>query len=107
MTMRPRRWATQIPAPTAATMRRSRRMARLCDAGALMPVHSTRGGGAGAVLDCTANGLFVQDDGEQRVVDLEAALVGDEPEPLEFLHEEVDPRSRRPDHFRQRLLRNR
>ena len=48
--------------------------------------------------------LVVQDDSEQRVVDLEAVRVVDESQPLEFLHEEINPRSRRADHRRQRLL---
>src|SRR5260370_9873732 len=50
--------------------------------------------------------LIVQDDGEQRVVDLEPLLVVDEPQSLKFHHEEIDPRARRADHFRQRLLRD-
>ena len=48
--------------------------------------------------------LIVQDDREQRVVDLEPILVVDKPQSLEFLHEEIHARSRRADHFRQRLL---
>src|SRR5439155_13171816 len=51
--------------------------------------------------------LIVQDDGEQRVVDLEPVRVVDESQPLEFLHEDIHAPSRGADHFRQRLLRDR
>ena len=46
----------------------------------------------------------MQDDREQRVVDLEPIFVVDKPQSLEFLHKEIHARSRRADHFRQRLL---
>ena len=40
------------------------------------------------------------------MIDLEAAVVVDETELLELVHEEVHARARRADHFRQRLLRD-
>src|SRR5436190_770542 len=50
------------------------------------------------------NALVVQDDSEQRVVDLQAVPVVDESQAHEFLHEEVHARTRRPDNLRQCLL---
>ena len=47
------------------------------------------------LLERQGAALLVHDDGEQRVVDLEPILVVDESQSLEFLHEEIDPRSRR------------
>src|SRR2546427_2145912 len=57
-------------------------------------------GGAGA------RGLVVDDDGQQRGIDLEAAVVFDEAERLELFHEEVHAGPRRPDHFGERFLRD-
>jgi hypothetical protein len=48
----------------------------------------------------------VHDDGQEGLIDLEAAVVFDEPELLELVHEEVHARARRADHFRERLLRD-
>ena len=48
--------------------------------------------------------LYRLDDREQRVVDLEPIFVFDKPQSLEFLHKEIHARSRRADHFGQRLL---
>jgi len=38
-------------------------------------------------------------------VDLKSAIVTNEAQFLEFIHEKIDPRSRRANHFRQHLLR--
>ncbi len=54
-----------------------------------------------------ARRTHVQDDGEQRVVDLEPIRVVDESQSLEFLHKEIHARPRRADQLRHRLLRDR
>jgi hypothetical protein len=46
----------------------------------------------------------VQDNGEQRLVDLDFAVVFDEAELPEFVHEEIDARTGGADHIRQGLL---
>jgi hypothetical protein len=49
--------------------------------------------------------LFVQYHVQQSVVDLNsAAIVLDKTEPSEFIHEHIDPGTRRSDHLRQHLL---
>jgi hypothetical protein len=50
-------------------------------------------------------GLFVQDDGQERSVNLKTAVVFYETELPEFIHEKIDPGARRADHLRQRFLR--
>ena len=52
------------------------------------------------------NRLIVQDNAEEGGVDLQAAVVINEPEVLELVHEEVDARSRRPARFSERFLGN-
>jgi hypothetical protein len=50
--------------------------------------------------------LLVQDNIQEGRVDVEAAIaVFDEAEFPEFIHEEINPAARGPDHFRQRPLR--
>ena len=49
--------------------------------------------------------LFVQDDTEEGIVDLDLAVVLDEAQFPEFVHEEIDPGPRCANHLRQRLLR--
>ena len=52
-------------------------------------------------------GLLVQDECQQRLVDLDpAVVVFDEAEFSKFVHEEIDARARRADDFRQSLLGN-
>ena len=48
--------------------------------------------------------LIVEDNTQERTVDVKAAVVPDETQFLEFVHEEVDPRTRCANHFSQQLL---
>jgi hypothetical protein len=48
----------------------------------------------------------VKGDVQQRGIDPKIAVVLDEPEVAELVHEEVDARTRRPHHLRQGFLRN-
>src|SRR5271167_1438480 len=48
--------------------------------------------------------LIVEDDAEERGIDLQAAIVFDEAELAEFVHEEIDAGARGADHFRERFL---
>src|SRR5467141_5101136 len=50
--------------------------------------------------------LVVQDHAQEGIVDVDLAVVLDEPEFPEFVHEKIDPRPRCPDHLRQRFLRH-
>lgn len=52
------------------------------------------------------NELFVQDNTKQGTMDLQSAVVFDEAELPEFVHEVVYSRARRANHFRQRFLPN-
>jgi len=47
----------------------------------------------------------VQDDTQERTVDLKAAIVFDEAHFLELVHEKIESGARGPDRFRQRPLR--
>ena len=47
----------------------------------------------------------VQDNTQERIVDVDLAVVLDEAEFPEFVHEKIDPRPRRANHLRQHLLR--
>src|SRR4029077_17342175 len=47
----------------------------------------------------------VQHDTQERRCDLKAAVVLDETQFPELVHEKIDPRARRADHLRQRFLR--
>ena len=48
--------------------------------------------------------LVVEDNTQERIVDVKPAIVPDETQLLEFVHEKIDPGTRRADHFRQDLL---
>ena len=48
--------------------------------------------------------LVVQDNTEEGRIYVEAAVVLDEAQFSEFIHEKIDARSRCPDHLRQSLL---
>src|SRR4029077_15090155 len=48
--------------------------------------------------------LVVQDDVQQRAVDFDTAVVFDEAQFAELVHEEIHPRSRGADHLRKGLL---
>ena len=51
-----------------------------------------------------AGGLVSEDDAEEGVVDPQLAVVFNEPELAELVHEEIDPRARCPNHLGQCLL---
>src|SRR3984885_15648386 len=57
------------------------------------------------MTSCASGALVVQDDTEQRVVYLEPAVVLDESQLLEFVHEKIDARARGADHLGQGFLR--
>jgi hypothetical protein len=50
--------------------------------------------------------LLVQDNTQERSIDLKPAVVLDESELSEFVHEKIDPGTGCADHFRQRFLRH-
>ena len=47
----------------------------------------------------------VQDNAQEGIVDVDFAVVPDEAQLPEFVHEKIDPRPRRADHLREHLLR--
>jgi hypothetical protein len=47
----------------------------------------------------------VENNAQEGRIDVETAIVANETEFPEFIHEEIDSGARRPDHFRQSLLR--
>jgi hypothetical protein len=58
-----------------------------------------------AIFDCTLKtNLFVQDDTEEGIVHLNLAVVLDEAQFPEFVHEEIDSGPRCANHLRQHLL---
>src|SRR6266478_2073675 len=50
--------------------------------------------------------LLVKDNTQEGIVDVDLAVVLDESQFPEFVHEKIDPRPRCPDHLRQHLLRH-
>src|SRR5487761_167125 len=50
--------------------------------------------------------LFVQDNREKRTVDVKTAIIFDEAQFPELVHEKIDARARGADHFRKRFLRD-
>jgi hypothetical protein len=48
--------------------------------------------------------LLMQDNTQERTVDMQPAVVLNEAQFLEFIHEEVDPRTRCSNHFGQDFL---
>jgi len=50
--------------------------------------------------------LLVQHHTQERSIDLQPAVVFDETELPELVHEKIDPRTRRTHHLRQRFLRH-
>src|SRR6267378_8501317 len=54
---------------------------------------------------CKSWCLLVQDNTQEGIVDVDLAVVLDESEFPEFVHEKIDPRPRCANHFRQHLLR--
>jgi hypothetical protein len=50
------------------------------------------------------SGLLVQDDVQERTVDLNPAVVVNEPQFSEFIHEHIDAGTRGSDHLREQLL---
>jgi hypothetical protein len=48
--------------------------------------------------------LIVEDNTQERTVDVQPAVVLNEAQLLEFVHEQIDPRTGCADHFRQDLL---
>src|SRR5579864_2835717 len=50
--------------------------------------------------------LVVEDNIQERVIDVNPAVVPDKAQLLELVHEQIDARSSSANHFRQRLLRN-
>src|ERR1700691_2501463 len=54
---------------------------------------------------CARNNLVVQDNAQEGIVDVDLAVVFDESQFLEFVHEQIDSGSRRTNDLRQHLLR--
>ena len=53
----------------------------------------------------TGSALVMQHDAQERSIDLNPAVIPDEAQLLEFVHEQIDPRARCANHLRQRFLR--
>jgi len=49
--------------------------------------------------------LLVQDNAQEGIIDVDLAVVLDEAQFPEFVHEKIDPGPRRANHLRQHLLR--
>ena len=66
--------------------------------GRKVPITNTRG------LYRPDASLIVEDNTQERAVNVKPAICMNEAQFLEFVHEEVDPRTRCANHFRQHLL---
>ena len=60
--------------------------------------------GIGVSRRCNPARLVAQDDAQEGVVDLQTTVVLDKPELPKFVHEEIDARPRRAEHFGERAL---
>jgi hypothetical protein len=59
----------------------------------------------GSTAVTAAGDSVVQHHTQKRIIDLKAAVIFDEAQLLEFVHEQIDARARGSDHLGQRLLR--
>jgi len=79
-------------------------MAGICDLGELWP--ASRGIGDAWLYRVIVRHAIMENYFQQRLVHFNVAVVFDKPKPAESIHEEADARTRCPNHFRKRLLRD-